>query len=309
MDEITIDRRAMLGDTSLAEWRRPDPARTALIVLLDYALIVAAAAVCESFWSPLLYVLTVMFIGARQAGLGTIVLHDGVHGSLSKNRKRNDLLGKTFCLTLFISLLGGFDAYRKSHLTHHRLTNREGDPDLPMMNALYLHTSRLKVVAIFLMQLSGVGFFLLIAGYLRSGSWRSRIAALIVMIGCLAGWLLSIRAVELLLCYWIIPLATWAQFVNMVRGISEHYPAATFGREHVPAQALTRDIIPTWFDSLFVTTRGINFHLTHHLFPTVPFFRLRALQRRISNDAAYRRFAHVTFGYHRAIAEVLRRSL
>lgn len=307
MEAIAIDRKAMLGGDSLAEWRRPNFTRAVALVLLDYVLIVLAAVLCETFWSLVLYVLVVMFIAARQLGLGTTVLHDGVHGLLSRNRRLNDLFGKTLCLTLLIPLIVGFNAFRSLHLAHHRFTNNDNDPDLPQVNEVYLYSSRLKVIAMLLLRLSGLVFLFLVFQMVRFGSWRARIVTLTMIAVCLAGLLLSIRPVELFLLYWIVPFATWGQFANTVRAISEHYPAATFAREHVPAQALTRDILPTWFDSLFMTTRGINYHLTHHLFPSVPFYRLKALQRRISGTDAYQGIAHVTLGYHRALAELLRR--
>jgi fatty acid desaturase len=309
MNQIAIDREAMLGGASLAEWRKRDFARAAALVLLDLALIVAAAVLCELLWSPLLYVVVVMFIGGRQIGIGSIVLHDGAHGLLSSNRRRNDLFCRTLCLMLFIPLIFGFTEYRKLHLVHHRYTNRDGDPDLVLVENFYQKWSPFRVVVFMLTQLSGLGFLSLVLEMMRSGTRRGRIVTVVIIAGCVTGWLLSIRPVEWFLLYWVVPFATWAQLANQLRSIAEHYPAATFAREHIPAQALTRDVLPSWFDSLFVSTRGVNYHLTHHLFPGVPFFRLKALQRQISGTAAYQNIAHVTPGYHRVMAEVLRRRI
>jgi len=50
---------------------------------------------------------------------------------------------------------------------------------------------------------------------------------------------------------------------------------------------------------------NVNYHLTHHLFPGVPFFQLPTLHREIARTEAYRRNAHVTRGYHRVLWEVM----
>ena len=101
-------------------------------------------------------------------------------------------------------------------------------------------------------------------------------------------------------------MSTWGIFANQLRATAEHYPEDEYNRGHaVPLVFRTRDIINSWFDKWFIATRSVNLHLTHHLCPQVPFFNLPELQRLLAETPTYRKHAHVTYGYHRVVAEML----
>jgi fatty acid desaturase len=302
-----IDRAAMLGERPLSDFNGRTPGYTIGIIVLDLLLIVAVAALCEAFWSPLAYILAVMFIGARQVGIATIVLHDGVHGLLLKNRKHNDRFAKVVCWLVLVPLVEDFDGFRKIHLGHHRRVNEPDDPDLPILDYVYSATTA-RVMATPLLCFSGVVF----ARYLRrymSASWQRKAGVLLAVAGLGTGLWFSVRGCELFVLYYLIPFATWGMFVNLVRVSVEHYPAGSYGRpSNLTGVILTRETIPSWFDKLFVVTRNLNYHFTHHMFPSVSFRRLAELQRHLARSAAYREVAHVCHGYHRAVAEMLQRS-
>lgn len=302
-----IDRAAMLGGRPLSDFTGRTPGYTIGIIVLDLLLIIAVTALCEAFWSPLAYVLAVMFIGARQVGVATIVLHDGVHGLLLKNRQHNDRLAKVGCWLVLAPLVEDFDGFRKIHLGHHRRVNEPDDPDLPILDYVYSATTA-RVVATPLLCFSGVVF----ARYLRryvSASWQRKAGVLLAAMVLGVGMWFSVRACELFVLYYLVPFATWGMFVNLVRVSVEHYPAGSYGRPTtLPGVLRTRETIPSWFDKLFVVTRNLNYHVTHHLFPSVSFRRLAELQRHLARSAAYREVAHVCHGYHRAVAEMLRRN-
>jgi fatty acid desaturase len=303
-----VDRNALLSGQNIVELSERNAARVAAVICLDLTLIIAAAVLCELFWTPWLYPLGVMFIGARQIGLASVALHDGAHGLLLRNRPRNDLLANALCYALFTPLLTEFSEYRKTHITHHQHTNTRNDPEFASVLHLYLHASPLRIAAVLLAQLSGLGFIRLMAQALRSGSWLRKSWILAVTLIVLCGVALSWHPIELFVLYWLVPFATWGLFINSVRALSEHFPPGVL-RKHQSSAAifLTRDILPSWFDRVFVTTRGVNYHLTHHLFPAVPFYRLESLQRSMAQTSAYQTAAHATHGYHRALAEIFLR--
>jgi len=112
---------------------------------------------------------------------------------------------------------------------------------------------------------------------------------------------------RLFLLYWLVPIATWGLLISSLRGFAEHYPDGAFEYPRKTSIDLfrTRDVIPGWFDRLFITTRGSNYHLTHHLFPSVPFYRLARLQRELSSNPSYKKLALVTNGYGRVLVEIL----
>jgi fatty acid desaturase len=116
--------------------------------------------------------------------------------------------------------------------------------------------------------------------------------------------------VQLFWLYYVIPMLTWGMFINQLRTMAEHYSRGEFGHDAgIPDVLLTRDVLPSLFDRAFVTTRAVNYHLTHHLFPAVPFYNLARLQRCLKDNTVYRASAHVTHGYHRFLMELLTKKL
>jgi fatty acid desaturase len=92
--------------------------------------------------------------------------------------------------------------------------------------------------------------------------------------------------------------------VDQIRSLAEHYPEDVFLRDaQIPEVFRTRDVINSWFDSAFVVTRGVNYHLSHHLCPQIPFYNLADLQTQLAESPVYQQYAHVTYGYHRVLAE------
>jgi len=74
--------------------------------------------------SPIIIVL----IGGRQLGLA-ILMHDAAHGALHPKRKINNFLGQ-WCAGDATG--ADLQSYRIYHLTHHRFTQQEEDPDLSL---------------------------------------------------------------------------------------------------------------------------------------------------------------------------------
>ena len=72
-----------------------------------------------------MYLLTVAFIGARQHAL-LILMHDGVHYRLFRDRRLNDWTAE---IILAWPNLISARAYRRNHFAHHRYLNTAQDPD------------------------------------------------------------------------------------------------------------------------------------------------------------------------------------
>lgn len=257
-----------------------------------------------------IYLLAVMVIGARQAGIGSIALHDGVHHLLVRNRKWNDWIGRLLSLLVSTPLLTSFASYRTSHFDHHRATNLPNDPDLILCERFY-HAPWWKAAVGVMLPLTGLLFALAIVRYPFKDGRQNPVGVLFLV--TLTGLLVMSLATandygQLFFWYWILPLGTWGVFVNQLRALAEHYPQNEYGRDGgVPEVFRTRDVLCSWFDKLFVVTRGVNYHLSHHLCPQVPFYNLASLQATLAANQTYRQYAHVTLGYHRVIWEYIRR--
>ena len=107
-----------------------------------------------------------------------------------------------------------------------------------------------------------------------------------------------------LLLYWVIPYLTWMQLCFHVRSIAEHF--ALRGGRGVYGQ--TRTVIPSLLDRLFLVPKNVGYHLEHHLYPSVPFYRLPELHAKLMALPAYRGSAHVTRGYWNVLRECTARS-
>lgn len=295
-------RNAMISRERLTELSRLEPGRVLRTVAFDYLLIAAAIIASEILWSPGIYLVAVMLIGGRLMGTFSIGLHDGAHRLITRDRARNDRFAR---LLLLPSLIVSLTEYREQHFAHHRHVNSAPDPDLIDYQNWYAASPWRRAWRLFA-ALIGLRVLIPVARVVLRGAWRERLVALAVPAGLVAGVAFDITPIRLITLYWIVPLVTWAMFVNIVRAIAEHYPAGTAGRSSdKPVVFLTRDVRTSWFDAAFVVTRGVNYHLTHHLFPSVPYYRLATLHREIASTTAYRDNAHVTRGYHRVLWQVV----
>ncbi len=79
-------------------------------------MILIAAFLCETYFHWSIYIITVVFIGARYLALG-LLMHESVHGLISKNKRINDLVGEVFCAW---PVIVSMKSYKVKHLKHHQ---------------------------------------------------------------------------------------------------------------------------------------------------------------------------------------------
>ena len=306
----TIEPNSFIERDVFIKLSQLHPLILAYSILLDYGLIILTVFLCEYFWHSAIYIFAVIFIAGRQMGILSIGLHEGAHCLISKNRRINDLMAKSICLSLYVPAVIGFDDYRDSHFKHHLHLNTEEDPGLNNRQKLS-KMPRLRKAFKLASMITGVPFVLILTGYIfKLKNWQQTTfnvsfistTFLMVIVGCYLNFYPAI----IIAMYWFVPLATWGLFVNYIRYLAEHYPESEFEQKReVPLVFQTRDVLNSWFDRLFVTTRGVNYHLCHHLFPQVPFYNLPQLQRELTKSEVYRQYAHINTSYHQVIWEHL----
>jgi len=270
---------------------RPIAARSdiagVLLVCHAYAVIGLALALFAIFPNPVTFLLAVAVIGSRQLGLA-ILMHEAAHSALFKTRAANEFAGIWLCGAPILAEMIG---YRHYHLTHHRNTQQEGDPDLVLSRPF--PTTRKSLVRKFLRDLTGqTGIKLLIrqisthfrlAGDHEAIEAAEKSGAQAFKGGTLLAPLIANAVIFLALwivgawwwwvAFWFLPLMTWFQLVLRVRNIAEH--GATEFSDNALQNVRTTLAGPVM--RLFLAPYWVNYHLEHHLIMHVPCWKLPRL--------------------------------
>ena len=275
--------------------------RGLLQIALEWLGIAAAIISCQAYWNPLLYLLAVIWIGARQNGLA-VMMHEAVHYRLLPNRRWNDWVGEIFTAW---PVLVTVHSFRQTHWAHHRHVNKPEDPDWQRkQEELFEYPkSGLDMIFITLKYLIGVYAIkhLLEANHgvkIPNGLKYLRLSfyAIVILTSILFHFWLG------LLIYWLVPLFTYFLWIIYVRGVSEHFGGI---EHHENLLEKTRHIEANLLERLLIAPNFIHVHIGHHLYPSVPFYNLKKLQQLLMKNPDYARRAHVTEGYVAFIIEVL----
>jgi fatty acid desaturase len=272
-----IPARELLPPPELLSFRERIEWKGIALVAHAWAVIFGAIALVAIFPNPLTYILAVLLIGSRQLGLA-ILMHDGAHGCLSRNVKRNMALSQWLCA---FPIFADTHAYRRYHLAHHAHTQQENDPDLvlsapfPITKASYRRKFWRDITGQTGYQqrkaqiLNALGDPTWPAAARAHHFWKKlgpQVAAngLLLLGMSLAGvwW-----AYPLL---WLIPLLTWMMVITRIRNIAEH---AVVPDSEDPLRN-TRTTEATFIERIFIAPYFVNFHLEHHLVMYVPCYNL-----------------------------------
>jgi len=226
---------------------------------------------------------------------------------LFKDRRLNDWTSE---IILAWPNLISARAYRRNHFAHHRYLNTAQDPDWARRQGdstwvFPKHWGRLAMLM--LRDLTGLGaiYYLKLALMLLSRDTGVSRGFLVARYGFYAAMLAMLAwfgALHLLLMYWIVPLFTWMTVIFRVRSIAEH--SAIEGRVHAYAQ--TRSTRASLLEHVFVAPKNVNYHIEHHFYPSVPFYRLPELHRVLMSRAEFKDSVHVTRSYFGVLRECVR---
>jgi fatty acid desaturase len=285
--------RLLLAQVAEAGCFRPTPARTwahAAIVLSCYGAGYAALLADPGIAVRVLVVVALAFITVQAGALA----HAAGHGAISRDRRAAALAGQ-----LFHTLLGGlsYSYFQHIHRQHHPHCNdRDRDPD---MQSDFVSLHRQSALA-----KTGLGW--LISRHQAPLVW--------VLIG-LQGFTLKLDGLRFLWCHpratrvdqLVVSLhfALWLGLPALLLGVADallnygamtllvgFYVGAIFLVNHVGTQVIepgesisffmqetsvTRNLGASWWDDFIFI--GVNNHIEHHLFPSMPTARLRHARR------------------------------
>lgn len=272
-------------------------------VARTWALIFAAFLLAGYGGHWLFALLTVVILGTRQLALA-IIMHEGAHQSLAKSRRLNDVLGQWFGAAPIIQ---NMPLYRQHHLKHHRFTGRDTDPDLRL--ATGFPVTQASLIRKLLRDLVGLtGIKILLASLLmvadvvtynvngskperyrpqrtRSTQVKAALSGLFPTIATNLLLLLILSAIGIGWTYWLWWAAylTSYQLVLRVRVIAEH------GMTDSPEDALknARTTYGRRWERFLFAPLNVNYHLEHHMMPTVPFFKLPTMHQMLKQKGAF----------------------
>jgi fatty acid desaturase len=293
---------------------RIDPVRALLAVASEWLGI--AAGVALYMWHPGAWTLlpVVIWIGARQHAL-TVIAHDASHYRFLRQRWANELFGNLLLAwPVFISVAG----FRHFHGEHHKHFNEVGDGNRVLWRT-HDAEGRLRPEWVYPKTRSGLVLVLLRHAMLATGvRWivRGLLSVLVIKepawarlgrVVCYAGLatLLTVSGHwrELLLL-WVLPLCTWHVVIQYMRLIAEHSAV----RSHDHEFQGTRTTVATPLERLLMLPRNIGYHLEHHWYPSVPFYRLPELHAALMATPRFAAAADISPSLLRSLASVTRPS-
>jgi fatty acid desaturase len=282
-----------------------DPFRSIAAIAAEWTGIILAIVLYQRFLHPIVLPLIVIWIGARQHALA-ILMHEGAHYLLFKNRRVNAVVSELFLgWPVFITAR----TYRPSHFAHHRHVNTEKDPDLMRKQRWASEWEFPKswgaLVALLARDVFGLRTGQLFSDFGDMGDQTNTTEKRFDFYGVARTLyyvtILSVvtyfRLWPMFLLLWVLPILTWVKMIMRIRSIAEH-----FAVDH-DTYAQTRTTLPSFLERLLVAPRNINFHIEHHLYPSVPFFRLPQLHALLMKDAVFQSKAHVTSTYFGVLRE------
>ena len=299
--------------------------RFTLALLGDYAIIAAALyagawTLTASPWFWISWPILWIIIATRQHAL-LVLMHDATHSLAYRQRWLNEFVGEVLCGgPVFYSM----QSYRRNHLAHHKWMNQPKDPDwarklkdsderiwwdFPRKDNSLLYWPRFwlrsvvyQIKAYGEIKDNGAATTQKSSG-LAKQIVRIRLASYVLLIGALTYfgfWL------EFLL-FWIAPALLVLTFMARIRSIAEH-----FALEHMDFFQGVRNVqYRHGFEHALWTPHHLGMHLVHHLYASVPFYRLNALHDTLMQDPDYAARAQtndgIFFGRNTVAADMARR--
>ena len=256
---------------SLAENLSAKPYRSLPRIFLDVCLWIGMAALAIYFHRWWLTAVSVFVIGFGPFHDLLVQGHEGTHDLISRNRRVNDLFS---WFTLALTGISA-EAHRRFHLDHHHYAHTTEDPEYQFFD---------RVVR----GVPGCAYFLIPAfaqlgvnAYGLQKKMPAEVRRRIVLE--LTGVILLHAAMALFLgwqrylLFVLSPMVTGLYVASVLRSVTEHHDV-TEGSAWTNARSIVTHPLIEFLWS------NVNYHLEHHLYPSVPYHALPELRRALTAD-------------------------
>ncbi len=200
-------------------------------------------------------------------------MHDATHNTLFAKPWKNWAFG----IISMIPLMASFISFKEDHMEHHRYNRSPKDPDAFTMGKRRI----LDFVAFYGYIVAGallsfVHFnFIYPVQRFNARKWTIHLCETLLMIVCywlLLAWAQKHGVLGKTLEVWLVPVYIFALF-NSVRFIAEHYETPWNKGQLVGSRTITSNSLHSFF------WNNINWHIGHHIYPTVPWYNLIELHK------------------------------
>lgn len=244
----------------------------------------------DSAWNPTLMLMVVVLLGFSGLAAGMLgdylspwltiaglsvfyylvftVLHESTHGLAHRNRTLNNALGRIAGFALLLP----YPLFRAAHLAHHSHTNDPShDPDLFVArHPRWLAPLWFLVTPLYYRVLVYRGALIR-----KRGARLETMATEAAIVGVIVAAILAGHS-DRLLQIWVIPTILAILWLALVFDLLPHHPHTTQERYYdtriYPGRVLN------------VLLLGQNYHLIHHLWTTIPWYRYEPAFREIEHD-------------------------
>ena len=312
----------LLDPQTVAHYSEPDTVRWLLVAALEWTIIITTAAVALRWRYWWVWLPAAIVIGTRQNAFG-ILTHEGTHKNVARSLFWNDLLANWL-----VSYPIGVSAegFRTAHMTHHARLEMPDDPSRIGFDTFpddwHFPTTRWKIFTTLLRDATGIGqaqSSIAMMKYVWStkrrgqgksiaGGYMKHLLRIALLHGAVITLAVKTGNLTAYLLLWVVPNFTINLMLYRVRGGAEHSALAPnelrYTRNSVDPLMSARTVVPDPLMRAFAVPHNVSYHLEHHLFPDVPFFRLRELHDRLMKEPRFRERARITYG-HRALVREL----
>ncbi|MFT5675428.1 MAG: fatty acid desaturase [Paraglaciecola sp.] len=276
----------ILSRQEILDLQQKSNQKATLLVLTSWAWVAGAFCLVALLPNMLTVLLALLIIGGRQLSFA-IFMHDCGHNSLFKTNRLNNIVGTWLAAAPVFSDL---QTYSRQHSIHHKDVGTHNDPDLA--NYANYPITRASLWRKILRDLCGLTalkfwFYVLKTRAKADTSLVSNVAllrALTVNLGLF--FICFLLAYEWLYLLWIGAYNTTYFLFLRIRHVGEHAAVPNPNSRNMFEN--TRTTAAHWWEKLLVCPVYVNFHIEHHLLPSVPPYNLPKMHRLLVAKQAYK---------------------
>ncbi|MFT4937723.1 MAG: fatty acid desaturase [Paraglaciecola sp.] len=257
-----------------------------LLVLTSWAWVAGIFCLVALWPNFVTVLLALLIIGGRQLSFA-IFMHDCGHNSLFASTKLNNFVGTWLAAA---PLFSDMQTYSRQHSIHHKDVGTENDPDLanyanyPVTKASFSRKILRDLCGLTALKL---WFYVLKTRAKADTSLVSNVAFLRGLAVNLGLFLICYAlAFEWLYLLWIGAYNTTYFLFLRIRHIGEHATVPDPNSRNMFEN--TRTTLACWWEKLLVCPVYVNFHIEHHLLPSVPPYNLPKMHRLLISKHAYK---------------------